>query len=61
MNRGSKYEVAIGASSFLRESSWANVQGTMAVGDEKLLRRVGKLTETQYSEVKAALRYALEL
>jgi hypothetical protein len=33
----------------------------MAVGDEKLLRRVGKLTETQYSEVKAALRYALEL
>jgi mRNA interferase MazF len=60
-NRGSKYEVAIAASSFLRESSWANVQGTMAVGDEKLLRRVGKLTESQYSEVKAALRYALEL
>ena len=61
MNRGSKYEVAIGASSFLRESSWANVQGTMAVGDEKLLRRVGKLTAMQYSEVKTALRYALDL
>lgn len=60
-NRGSKYEVAIGASSFLRELSWANVQGTMAVGDEKLLRRLGKLTATQYSEVKAALRYALDL
>jgi len=60
-NRGSKYEVAIGASSFLREPSWANVQGTMAVGDEKLLRRLGKITTTQYSEVKAALRYALDL
>jgi mRNA interferase MazF len=60
-NRGSKYEVAISASSFLREPSWANVQGTMAVGDEKLLRRLGKLTATQYSEVKTALRYALDL
>ena len=60
-NRGSKYEVAIGASSFFREASWANVQGTMAVGNEKLLRLLGKLTVTQYSEVKAALRYALDL
>lgn len=60
-NRGSKYEVPIGASSFFREPSWANVQGTMAVGNEKLLRRLGKLTVPQYSEVKAALRYALDL
>jgi mRNA interferase MazF len=60
-NRDSKYEVAVSANSFLRESSWANVQGTMAVGSEKLHRRLGKLTATQYSEVKAALRYALDL
>src|SRR5580692_6395664 len=60
-NRGSHYEVAIDKCSFLRESSWANVQGTMAVGYEKLLRRLGRLTAAQYSEVKAALRYALEL
>jgi hypothetical protein len=33
----------------------------MAVGNEKLLRRLGKLTTTQYSEVKAALRYVLDL
>jgi mRNA-degrading endonuclease toxin of MazEF toxin-antitoxin module len=33
----------------------------MAVGDEKLLRRLGKLTATQYQEVKAALRDALDL
>ena len=60
-NRGSKYEVAIGASPFFREPSWANVQGTMAVGNEKLIRRLGKLTVNQYSDVKAALRYALDL
>ena len=60
-NRGSLYEVEIGKSSFVRETSWANVQGTVAVGNEKLLRRLGKLTPAQYSEVKNALRYALEL
>jgi mRNA interferase MazF len=60
-NRGSHYEVAIGRCSFLREPSWANVQGTIAVGYEKLLRRLGRLTTAQYSEVKMALRYALEL
>jgi hypothetical protein len=47
--------------SFLRETSWANVQGTMAVGSEKLLRRVGKLTTGQLLEVRNALRFALEL
>jgi mRNA-degrading endonuclease toxin of MazEF toxin-antitoxin module len=33
----------------------------MAVGNEKLLRRLGKLTAPQYSEVKTALGYALDL
>src|SRR5271157_4998896 len=60
-NRSSRYEVAIDRCSFLREPSSANVQGTMAVGNEKLLRRLGRLTATQYSGVKAALRYVLEL
>jgi mRNA interferase MazF len=60
-NRGSKYEVAIATGTFLREPSWANVQGTMAVGNEKLVRRLGKLTVTQHTEVKAALRYAFDL
>jgi len=60
-NRDSQYEVAIGRSSFLHEPSWANVQGTMAVGNEKLVGRLGRLTATQFSEVKAALRYALDL
>ena len=60
-HRGSKYEVSIGAGSLLREPSWANIQGTMAVGNEKLVRRIGKLTSAQYSDVKSALRYALDL
>ena len=60
-NRASQYEVPIGKCGFLREQSWVNVQGTLAVGTEKLLRRLGRLTAAQYSDVKAALRYALEL
>jgi hypothetical protein len=43
------------------EPSWVNVQGTMAVGNEKLLRYIGKLTQEQYLNVKKALRYALDL
>ena len=60
-NRDSRYEVALGRYPFLREPSLANVQGMMAVGNEKLLRRLGKVTATQYSEIKEALRYALDL
>jgi hypothetical protein len=33
----------------------------MAVGNEKLLRRLGKVAATQYSEIKVALRYVLDL
>jgi mRNA interferase MazF len=60
-NRGSRYEVEIGKCSFLREQSWANVQGTVAVGNEKLIRRLGSLTVGQHSAVKTALRYVLDL
>jgi len=60
-NRESRYEVAIGKGSFYREQCWANVQGTMAVGHEKLIRRLGKISAVEYAGVKSALRYALEL
>jgi|SRR5580658_661207 mRNA interferase MazF len=59
--RGSQYEVELGKCSFLRETSWANVQGTVAVGNEKLVRRLGKLSAAQHSDVKVALRYVLDL
>jgi mRNA interferase MazF len=60
-NRASAYEVQIGKCSFLRETSWANVQGTVAVGHEKLLRRLGVLSPAQLLSVKAALRYLFDL
>ena len=60
-NRGSRYEVSVGRLPFMRENSWANVQGLVAVGNEKLLRRLGKLNASQFNEVRDALRFALEL
>ena len=60
-NRGSKYEVAIGRIKFLREQSWANVQGLVAVGKERLVRRVGQLNAQQLAKIKAALSFALDL
>jgi mRNA interferase MazF len=60
-NRGSRYEVEMGKRGFLREQSWANVQGTVAVGNEKLIRRLGSLTAVQYSAVKTALRFIFDL
>jgi mRNA interferase MazF len=60
-NRESRYEVAISKGSFYREQCWANVQGTVAVGNEKLIRRIGKISPADYAGVKTALRYALDL
>jgi len=59
--RGSNYEVAIGKPKYLRAESWANVQGLVAVGTEKLGRRVGHLTPAQLDQIKAALRFVLDL
>ncbi len=60
-NRGSAYEVSLGKLRYLREESWANVQGVVAVGTDKLGRRIGQLTVDQLHRVKAALRFALDL
>ncbi len=60
-NRGSPYEVAIGRPKYLQGNSWANVQGLVAVGHEKLLRRLGRVTPEQLDQIKAAMRYALDL
>ncbi len=60
-NRGSSYEVSLGKLRYLREESWANVQGLVAVGTEKLERRIGQLTAEQLGRVKSALRFALDL
>jgi mRNA interferase MazF len=60
-NRGSAYEVALGKLKFLDKESWINVQVVMSVGHEKLIRKLGRMNASQLEEVKAALRYALDL
>jgi mRNA interferase MazF len=60
-NRGSDYEVSLGKLKFLDRGSWVNVQGVMSLGHEKLIRRLGRLTTSQMEQLKAALRFALDL
>jgi mRNA interferase MazF len=60
-NRGSEYEVPLGKLKFLDRESWANVQGLTSLGHEKLIRRLGRLTAPQMENIKAALRFALDL
>jgi mRNA interferase MazF len=60
-NRGSAYEVALGKLKFLDKESWINVQGVMSIGHEKLIRRLGRISPRQLDDVKAALRFALDL
>ena len=61
LSRGSAYEVAVGKLKFLDKESWVNVQGLTSLGHEKLIRRLGRLTAAQIDQVKAALRFALDL
>lgn len=60
-NRGSNYEVALGKLKFLDRESWVNVQGLTSLGRERMIRRLGRLTAPQMEQIKAALRFALEL
>lgn len=60
-NRGSAYEVSIGKPRFLNQESWANIQGLMSVGHERLIRLLGTASPAQLSQIKHALRHALDL
>ena len=60
-NRGSAYEVGLGKLRILDKESWVNVQGLMAIGHEKLIRRLGRISSSQLEQVKTALRYAFDL
>ena len=59
--RGSDYEVPLGRLRFLTKESWANTQGTMSIGHDRLLRPLGSVTTSQLTQIKVALRYALDL
>ena len=60
-NRGSLYEVSLPQVRFLRERSWANVQGLQATRHDELKRLLGCFEAAALESVRAALRLILEL
>ena len=59
--RGSKYEVAIPKLPFLREESFANVQGIGSLSLARLERKLGRISDETLSEIRKALVFALNL
>lgn len=60
-NRGSKYEVELPRVRFLREQSFANVQGLQAVEHHELEGPVGTFDRRTMEAIKDALRFAMSL
>jgi mRNA interferase MazF len=60
-NRGSRYEVQLPRVRFLREHSYANVQGLQAVQHHELEGPVGRFTAATLVIIRDALRFAMEL
>jgi mRNA interferase MazF len=60
-NRGSRYEVAIPRLSFLRQESFANVQGMGSLPEARLERRLGRLPEATLVNIRGAITFALDL
>jgi mRNA interferase MazF len=60
-NRKSRYEVTLPKLPFLDRESVANVQGLSSIPTARLERALGKLPTSVMQEVKAALRFALDL
>jgi mRNA interferase MazF len=59
--RHSLYEVPLGKLSFLREESYANVQGLTALEWNELESFVGQLPLPLLQKVREAIRFTLEL
>ena len=60
-NRGSPYEVEMPRVRFLRERSFANVQGLASFRHDELRGRLGRFEPVALEQVRVALRYILEL
>lgn len=60
-NRGSKYEVQLPRVRFLREQSYANVQGLQAIQHHELGAVVGRFSPAAVESIKDALRFAMDL
>jgi mRNA interferase MazF len=59
--RESDYEVSIGKPKFLREPSYVNLQGIVAIQFRELQRRIGILDPRNLEEIKSAIRYTFDL
>lgn len=59
--RGSKYEVPLPRVRFLRELSFANVQGLQAVQHHELEGPIGRFPAPVMNLIQDALRYAMDL
>lgn len=57
-NRGSRYEVEIPKLSFLREASFANVQGIASLPPARLERKLGDLPSQVLDRIRQALAFA---
>jgi mRNA-degrading endonuclease toxin of MazEF toxin-antitoxin module len=60
-NRESDYEVPLPRVRFLREQSYANVQGLQAIQFQEMEGPVGRFTAPTLDAIRDALRYAMEL
>ena len=55
-HRGSWYEIPLGRKPFLREQSWANVQGIQALGNHTLQGPVGRVHPAEMEAIRDAAR-----
>lgn len=53
--RDSWYEIPLGKKTFLREQSYANVQGIQAIQHHELLGPIGRLTTNEMESIRQAL------
>jgi mRNA interferase MazF len=59
--RGSWYEIPLSKKPFLRETSYANIQGIQAIQHHELIGPVGKLHANELMAIREALRRMLEI
>lgn len=59
--RGTWYEVELGKKAFLREQSYANVQGIQAIQFHELQGPIGRLTTAEMANIRVALSKMLGL
>lgn len=59
--RRSEYEIDIGKPKFLKEKSFVNPQGIVAIQFKELERRVGRLESTVFEQIQEAIRFTFDI